>query len=161
MPIRSSAVKETNEQPQKRPLSVHQYELGFGGTEERGTGTTIKFSSTIHLDDTQLFVGCDCVPGLSVRYLQTIGPALRTELRVRSDRQHSSSGVRSTGSLAVESAKSSDSRSTRTSKTFSSLLVLHGPEITGSTETAAVVPRVCRRGQRALFSELPTPVRVA
>jgi helix-turn-helix protein len=80
--------QETDAEPERRLLSVHPYELEFGGTEERGTGTTVKFSSLIHLDDTQLYLDGERVPGLSVRYLQTIGPPLTTELRVSSDRQH-------------------------------------------------------------------------
>ena len=80
--------QETGEEPEVRDLYAHPYELELGGTEERGTGTTIKFSSLIHLDDVQMAYEGDRVPALSIRYLQLIGPPLTTEIRLVSDRQH-------------------------------------------------------------------------
>ncbi|WP_336325379.1 CheF family chemotaxis protein [Halovenus sp. HT40] len=80
--------QETDEEPAVRDLYAHPYELEFGGTGDRGTGTTIKFSSLIHLDDRQMSYGGDRVSALTIRYLQLIGPPLTTEIRLVSDRQH-------------------------------------------------------------------------
>ncbi|MXR51286.1 hypothetical protein GRX03_06665 [Halovenus sp. WSH3] len=80
--------QETDEEPEVETLYAHPYELEFGGTGDRGTGTTIKFSSIIHLEDVQMYYEGEHVPALSVRYLQLIGPPLTTEIRLVSDREH-------------------------------------------------------------------------
>lgn len=80
--------QETDEEPAVRDLYAHPYELEFGGTADRGTGNTIKFSSIIHLDDVKIYYENDRHSALSIRYLQLIGPPLTTEIRLLSDRQH-------------------------------------------------------------------------
>lgn len=80
--------QETGEQPEVRELYAHPYELEFGGTGDRGTGTTIKFSSIIHLEDVRMYYESERVSAISIRYLQLIGPPLTTEIRLVSDREH-------------------------------------------------------------------------
>jgi len=80
--------QETDVEPEIIPLYAHPYELEFGGDSDRGTGTTIKFSSIIHLEEIRLYYEGSHHLALSIRHLQTIGPPLTTELRLVRDRHH-------------------------------------------------------------------------
>jgi hypothetical protein len=81
--------QETDEEPEIRPLYAYPYELEFDGESKRGTGTTIKFSSIIDLEEIQIYHEGSHIDALSIRHLQTVGPPLTTELRVVADRTHS------------------------------------------------------------------------
>ena len=79
--------QETDEEPAVERLYAHPYELEFGGSDERGTGTVIRFSSIIHVEEERIVYDNSRVPGLAIRYLRTIGPNLTTQLRpIDSDR---------------------------------------------------------------------------
>lgn len=80
--------QETDEEPELNTLYAYPYELEFGGDGQRGTGTTIKFSSIIHLDEIRFYYDGSHHPALGIRHLQLVGPPLTTELRLADSTLH-------------------------------------------------------------------------